>query len=194
MAAPIHFVHQSLWQRLRERDPGEISKRALIEFDGHRFLIPFLGDLYAVDPQGEFLVLKGPEPSAELQVSVIEYLLGAKEIESLGRWVMMKDLKGGRGFAQSHPLPLEGIMERFGRDREGFVQKGRSLGGKVFKFGDASILLKPLPRIPMLFVLWEGDEEFPPRLNVLFDPTATEHMRLDALYGLAVEVCRRYSS
>lgn len=194
MSEPIHFVHPSLWERLRRCEPEDVARRALVEVREGKFVVPFLGDLYLVDPEGEFRALRGEEPSAELQVSVIEYLLGAKELEPAGRWVLMKDLKGGRGFAQSHPLPQEKILEVYGRDREGFLRRGQELGGEAMGFGDASVLLKPLPRIPMLLVLWEGDEEFPPRLNCLFDPTAAEHLRLDALYGLAVEVIRRYSS
>lgn len=194
MSEPVHFVHPSLWERLRKCDPKDVERRALVAFREGMYLVPFLGELYGVDPNGAFIPLRGKGPSPELQVSVIEYLLGAKELEPSGRWMLMKDLKGGRGFAQSHPLPHEGILGLYGRDREGFLQRGLQLGGEPMRFGDASVILKPLPRIPMLFVLWEGDEEFPPRLNVLFDQTASEHLRLDALYGLAVEVIRRYSS
>jgi len=194
MTEPIHFVHKSLYNRLNELDPWDVSRRSLIRYDGQRFIIPFLGDLYALDPKGELTVLSGKEATPELEVSILEYLIGAKEIEPQGRWVSLKDLKGGRGFAQSHPLPLDGLLQKYGKDPQGFLKKGIELGGEVKRVGDAGIILHPLPRIPMLLVLWKGDEEFPPRLNVLFDPTSQEHLRLDALYGLAIEVIRRYSS
>jgi len=194
MSEPVHFVHKSLYERLSSLDPLEVSRRSLVRYDGQRFLIPFLNDLYALDPQGALIVLSGRKVTPELEVSILEYLIGAKQIEPQGRWLSMKDLKGGRGFVQSHPLPLEGLLQKYGRAPQAFLKKGVELGGEVKRVGDAGIILRPLPRIPMLLVLWKGDEEFPPRLNVLFDPTAQEHLRLDALYGLAIEVIRRYSS
>jgi len=194
MTEPIHFVHKSLYERLNQLDPLEVSKRSLIKYDGQRFIIPFLNDLYFLDPKGKLIVVSGREATPELEVSILEYLIGAKPIEPHGRWVSLKDLKGGRGFAQSHSLPLDELLQRYGRNPQGFLKKGIELGGKVKSVGDAGIILHPLPRIPMLLVLWKGDEEFPPRLNVLFDPTSQEHLRLDALYGLSIEVIRRYSS
>lgn len=194
MTEPIHFVHQSLWERLKGLEPQEVSKRAKVEWDGKGYLVPFLDELYLVDPTGRFVPVKGQEVSAELQVAVLEYLIGAKELEPSERWVSLKDLKGGRGFAQSHPLPLELILKRYGDDLDDFRAKGFALGGEPASYGDLSFVLRALPRIPVLLVFWKGDEEFPPRLNFLFDVTASEHMRLDALYGLAIEVIKRYSS
>ncbi len=194
MTEPIHFVHQSLWDRLRGLDPNEVSKRAKVEWKERGYLVPFLDELYLVDLKGEFIAVKGKGVSPELQVAVLEYLVGAKELEPSGRWVSLKDLKGGRGFAQSHPLPLELVLRRYGNDPDGFRDKGLALGGEPASYGDLSFILRALPRIPVLLIFWRGDEEFPPRLNFLFDLTASQHMRLDALYGLAIEVIKRYSS
>ncbi len=196
MTEPIHFVHPHLWERLKKELPEDVCRRAKVKFEEGVYKVPFLRDLYGVDPQkATFKVIKAPQvPSPELQVGVLEYLLGAKDLPLKGRWVLMKDLKGGGAFAASHPLPLEPILERYGQDPDGFGRKGVELGGERASFGDASLKFWALPRVPLLFVLWRGDEEFPPRLSVLFDPTAPEHMPLDALYGLAVEICHRLSS
>ena len=36
--------------------------------------------------------------------------------------------------------------------------------------------LSAFPRIPLIFVVWGGDEELPHSANVLFDSTVTEHL------------------
>ena len=38
-----------------------------------------------------------------------------------------------------------------------------------------------LPRIPLTFVIWAADEEFPARASILFDETTGSHLLLDAL-------------
>lgn len=193
MTEPIHFIHPSLWERLSELEPEEVCRRAMVGLEGDAYRVSFLKEVYAVDPKARtFLPLQeGPEPSPELKVAVINYLIGAKEIPPKGKWVLPKDLSGGRGFSASHTFPVEPILEQYGSDPEGFLRKGISLGAEREAFGDASLKFPALPRIPVLFVLWRGDEEFPPRINVLLDVTATEHMQVDALYGLVIEVCRR---
>jgi hypothetical protein len=43
-------------------------------------------------------------------------------------------------------------------------------------------------------VLWVADEEFTPRLSVVFDATVDQHLPLDAIYGLVTEICRRMTT
>jgi hypothetical protein len=40
------------------------------------------------------------------------------------------------------------------------------------------------PKIPLYYLLWQGDEEFEPRLSILFDRSIEEHLPADAVWGL----------
>ncbi|MBW1838075.1 MAG: DUF3786 domain-containing protein, partial [Deltaproteobacteria bacterium] len=44
--------------------------------------------------------------------------------------------------------------------------------------------LSPLPKIPLYYLLWEGDEEFQPHLSILFDRSIESHLSADAIWGL----------
>ncbi len=46
-------------------------------------------------------------------------------------------------------------------------------------FGDASFTIHALPMVPLTFILWEGDQEFPPSVKVLFDPTIDTYLPLE---------------
>jgi hypothetical protein len=72
--------------------------------------------------------------------------------------------------------PLEAA---FGFNRDAFLGAGLSLGGSREEYGDASFTLRPFPRVPVTFVLWEGDEEFPPSVKVLFDPSVPGYLPLE---------------
>ena len=59
------------------------------------------------------------------------------------------------------------------------------------RFGDKSIAVDVLPRIPIIYILWAGDEEFPTRAGVLFDGTIGSHFTLDIIWIMVNEVSRR---
>ena len=62
-----------------------------------------------------------------------------------------------------------------------------SFNSKRRDFGDASIEVLILPRIPLTVVVWAADDEFPARTSILFDANADKQLPLDAL-GAAVNL------
>ncbi|MBW1839672.1 MAG: DUF3786 domain-containing protein, partial [Deltaproteobacteria bacterium] len=90
-----------------------------------------------------------------------------------------------------HNFPVAPLEEKFGRDSEGFLAAGKKCGGSKGIYGDASFQLMALPRVPVQSVLWLADEDFPSRINFLFDSTIEQHIPLDVIYGLVSELCFR---
>jgi hypothetical protein len=78
------------------------------------------------------------------------------------------------------------VAQRFGKDKEGFLQKGKGLGGEQVKYGDASVKLYPFPRIPAILTLWLEDEEFPARVDLMFDSTCDMHLATDIIWSIAM--------
>nr|NIP92808.1 DUF3786 domain-containing protein [Akkermansiaceae bacterium] len=64
--------------------------------------------------------------------------------------------------------------------------RGLDLGGWALSFGDASVELLPLPRIPVSLILWKGDDEFPSRADLLFDSSCEMHLPLDIIWSAAM--------
>jgi len=54
--------------------------------------------------------------------------------------------------------------------------------------GDAAFRFQILPRIPVLVILWYGDEEFEASAKLLMDSTIDTHLPLDVIYAMAVEL------
>jgi len=190
---PQHLrVDPEWWQRLREADPQEVCRRALVEHQEGRYLVPFLTEMVEVDPQAEGVREGQGEAPVDLAVVSVVYLLRARDLPRRGQWVREVDLEGGVMFFQGpHALRLEPLEQRFGSDPEGFLEAGQRWGGTPQRFGDAAFELRALPRIPLVYVLWAADEEFPARVRVLFDAGASEQLPLDALWGLVGEVTER---
>lgn len=52
-------------------------------------------------------------------------------------------------------------------------------------YGDFSVIVKALPLVPVALVLWEGDEEFPPEGNILFDRSISKFLSAEDTAWLA---------
>jgi hypothetical protein len=101
------------------------------------------------------------------------------------------EIKGGDFFFRGpHALFAKPLEKRFGYDARAFLEVGLHLGGVEADFGDASFRLWPLPKIPLSYILWVGDDEFPPRLVITFDSSVEEHLPLDVLWALVNQVGR----
>ena len=83
------------------------------------------------------------------------------------------------------------MEQRYGRDPEAFLQSGRKLGGTEILYGDRGFALEVFPKVPLAYVLWKGDEEFPPRIGVLFDSTIQDHFTLDVIWCMVAETSWR---
>jgi hypothetical protein len=102
--------------------------------------------------------------------------------------VKAEALPGGQFFFRGlHSLPTAKLEKAFGDCPEVLHQIAERFDAKRCEFGDASIQLYVLPRIPLTIVIWAKDEQFQARASILFDQTAASHLPLDAL-GAAVNL------
>ena len=152
-------------------------------------MLPFLDAEYLIDC-GRRLI--DPAVDRGLELVLLCYLSGAREMPLDGRWVSERSLRGGDlFFAGPHALPTAALAARFAHDAAGFAEAGRAAGGVPAGYGDASFRLQVLPRVPVIVVLWVADDEFPARASFLFDSTADAHLPLDAILALAGVMSRK---
>ncbi len=86
----------------------------------------------------------------------------------------------------SHLLPLNKLAEKYDGDVDGFLERGVMIGAKQMNYGDSALKLSPFPRVPIVIILWEGDEEFPARADILFDSTCSVHLPTDIIWSTAM--------
>jgi hypothetical protein len=102
--------------------------------------------------------------------------------------VGLADLSESHFFTGPHAFRLDALQQRFGIDPEGFQRAALELGGQLVDMADAAACLWPFPRIPLYFLLWLRDEEFPARLRVLFDRSIDACLPADAIWALVNRV------
>jgi hypothetical protein len=188
-------VAAEYWERLSARDPQRLA--AITQFQPapeNGLVFRFLNRDVLVDPEARCLRFwcgagweKADDPLLEL--ATVLYLINVQDIYPSGRDIVgPKDLKEGHFFQGPHELNIAPLLDRYGQDAGGFRRAATSLAGEAVGMADAAFRLKPFPRICLYYLLWEGDDEYPPRMSVLFDRPIENSLPADAIWGLANRV------
>ncbi len=186
-AAP-HPFH---WQDLRNKSSEDILRNPGVQpaSEGNGYELRFLDAVYHVDPVGESIVEIAPNPSRVLtemfQILMIQYMVASCDGPMDEQDVSEKDCPGGVTFFQGpHALYVAPIAKRYGSDPEAFEARGNELAGVPAVYGDKSMRFFPFPTIPVTYVLWKEDDEFPASVSVLFDKSITRWFELDMIFTL----------
>ena len=118
-----------------------------------------------------------------LELMTLVYLNNATSFSIRNEMTGINDLKDAHFFQGPHELKITPVLNRYGSDLDGFIEAAKYLGGQPIDSGDAGFMLLPFPKIPLYYILWEGDEEFKPHLSVLFDKSIERHLAADGIWG-----------
>jgi len=111
------------------------------------------------------------------KILILHYLNHSKGLPLSGEWITFRQLPGGSGYYPAHAKrTLNPLINAFGSNPELLIEAAKPLGGREVLQGDAAVTIFAFPHVPITFILWKGDEEFPPEANVLFDSTITENL------------------
>jgi len=163
----------------------ERAKKAGADFqkgrDGEKITIHFFSEPYDIQfPQIEFYSPSKKVVSLVTRVLLLHYLIRADGNPLAGKWVAYKDIPGGLLYAGVFARRVtEPLQRKFGKSARLFKETGIRSGGEPVEVGDASFILKAFPYVPLQYVLWEGDEEFPPSAQLLFDASVDHYLTLE---------------
>ena len=183
------------WDELQKKDLHALSNLTLFEpISENQLIFPFLGQGVMVDLENRCLMRSEKNTWKQtddplLELVTVLYLINVSAIYPIGKDIVgVRDLKGSHFFQGPHALKIDPLLKRYGDDLKGFKQAAESLKGEPWDMADAAYQLRPFPRIPLYYLLWEGDEEFKPRMTVLFDRSIEEIWAADAIWALVNRV------
>ena len=175
----IPFEHYlSEYQKL---NPKEAAKRCGVEYDEERqqFHIRLMGYRYLVDfpefavhkededEEGAFLLLD----MVPAKIIVLRFLLSAQVVKSSGKYLTYREVPWGEVyFRQFEGRCLMRLKFGFGFKLDKFAEGMEKLSGvKKLSLGDVSYEFEFINGLHVRFILWAGDEEFPPSSQILFE-------------------------
>jgi len=120
-----------------------------------------------------------------LELVTVLYLINVSRLYPLDKDIVgVKDLKEAHFFQGPHALKTEPLIRRYATDLKGFNQVAENLEGEPRDMADTAYRLLPFPRVPLYYLLWQGDEEFEPRVTILLDRSIENVLAADAIWAL----------
>lgn len=196
-ASPNTFHWEDLASQPVEKVSGQPGVKSAT--DGRSYDVQFLNAVYRVDPINRQIVELSPNPlrplSEEFQILLIRYLVANNGGPVIGQEISEKDLQGGVTFFQGpHALHVEPIVRLYGANTEAFESRGRELDATSATYGDKSMKFFPFPEIPVTYVLWKEDNEFPASVNIMFDKSIERWFSLDMIFTLVLVLTNRIAN
>jgi Domain of unknown function (DUF3786) len=189
---PADNLDQALEKARRELtllDPTWMASRSgtSYSFADGTFAVPFFGEEHVVTfPAGRVARPGGAEAAGRDTLIILHYLIGADGMPVKEEWVAYRDLPGARyhepAFVAEVERPLsQGLAGRFDDLRR--WARDRATAKDVP--GDIAVAWYALPRVPLLLIFNEADEEFAAGARMLFDISAPDYLPTEDLSVLA---------
>ncbi len=127
---------------------------------------------------------------------VLEYVLHCKGVPLTKKWIPFRELKGGLEmdglFVQRSEKPLKKIADIYPNLFEDLIIL---FNGKKIEHdyeADISLVLYPLPKLPIQISYWKPEEGMSSDLHLFFDSSADMNANLDIIYRLTAGIVRMF--
>jgi len=126
------------------------------------------------------------------KILILHYLAQAKGTPLANKVISYKELpEGSNYFPTFSKRAIKPVLDHFGTEPERLIDVAAELGGYQADYGDVAVTINAFPHVPITFVLWQGDEEFPPGGNVLFDSTIPDYLSTEDINILCEAIAWR---
>ena len=142
----------------------------------NKFQIKFLNKFYELSfPEFKFSSQDNKDIPIQEQVIILHYLGSCIISQLKNQWIAYREIPDASFyFSAFSKRAIEPLKKAFGLDIISFAKTCEKLNGKAIDFGDAGFEFQVFPKVPIRLILWQGDNEFAPEANILFDETIQE--------------------
>ncbi len=157
--------------------------------------LSLMNEVYEIRfPQGEVIYRDNSRPVNLMKKAILlRYLNNAKEAggargagsekaSTEGKLVGFNQLPEGRFYNPAFSKRVERpFIDFFGKQPEKLKWAAERLGGVDIPFGDVGVRVPFLPKVSISFVIWKGDDEFPPNGKILFNSNIISYLSTEGI-------------
>ena len=157
--------YMGLYEKL---DPVACARRCGVPYDSEAscFTLKIMGREYRV---AHPVFQTEPEASNPEKILLLRYLLEAEAAPASGKFITYREVPWGETYFRNFEgRCLKRLAFSFGGRLDDFRRGMERLGGKPVETGDAGYEFPFMEGLYMRFMVWAGDEEFPPSAQILF--------------------------
>jgi len=164
---------------------SSLGEKLGIAIENNTARIPLFNDWYEVSGNG-IVSPRGKKPTLEISVVLFKYLLLCPEIEPVEKdWISYKDFPDTGPLVTFFANDVENPIASCFSDRLNELERScRLLGGEppdVDLPYDLVMQFSPLPKIPLLMLFNDRDDEFQVKCSVLFEKSAENYLDAECL-------------
>jgi hypothetical protein len=148
--------------------------------------LALLGSPYRLTAD-DVTALEGEPPTVWVKILLLIYATRARGAAPARQWAAYRELPNTASKARTFEENAGRLAEAFAGRREELDAVVRSLGGERDTFGSADRVyrFRALPRVDLLLLFWDREEEFPARASLLVDRDVLSYLDQEALVFLA---------
>ncbi len=175
-------------------DLAAVSGKIGGRFENGRLTLKIMGKAFSVDGQGNLYTdihvnhwVAGP---------FFDYVLRHHGAEPTGRWVSFRELKNGKDRYPLFKKRCEEVMQRIADVYTDLFEDVVHLFSakqvdRQFR-SDVSVVLHPLPKVPVMICYWRPEEGMGSSLNIYFDETADRNLDTGSVFSLAAGLTQMF--
>lgn len=180
---------EDLKRTLKTIDLAEAASRTGGVYDGRRLTLKIMGKDFGVDSAGNFTSDIHIKPM--ISAPFLAYVIYSKGVGPTGEWVSFRELNEARDF--SYPFFQKRCESALRRIADTYTDLFEDLvhifcGQKVAEQfeSDVSVVLHPLPKVPIMICYRGSEDGLGSTLNLFFDRSVDENLPKGALFNLCV--------
>lgn len=162
----------------RQLDPAAAALRCGAEYDENasEFALRFMGNDYrAAFPEFSLRMTRrgaaidAAEGSDTVKILLMRYIIYGQLQRPDGDFIAYRQAPWGEAYMRSFDgRCIKRLAFSYGNSPDRFSELMELLGGRRIKGGDAAYELEFMNELFMRFIVWSGDDEFPPSAQILF--------------------------
>ena len=185
----VEQAMEELKGKISTIDLAAAAKRLEEKFSDEKLTIKCLGKDFSVDAKGN--ITTDLHVHRWITIPALNYIMNGAGVSVLEKWVPFRELEGGkkwyRLFEQRCEKPLKKVADTYTDLFEDIIHifNGRQVENHYAS--DISLVLHPLPKIPILICYWKPEPEdgLESKLNIFFDSTAEKNLNIESIFTLA---------
>jgi len=126
------------------------------------------------------------------KVLILHYFISAQGVPPANRLITFRELPEGTVYSPTfEKRTIRPLLARFGEEPRLLFAASEKMGGRQADYGDTAVTISAFNRVPITIILWQGDDEFAPQGNIVFDANVSDYLATEDITVLCETITWR---
>jgi hypothetical protein len=195
----VEQTREDYLEQLKDQIKGVDLKAAAARTGGRhengRLIIKVMGKDFSITNNG--MISTDIHVNPWVTAPFLNYVLHGKGLDPIGDWRSFRELADGR---ERYPLFQKRCEEQMKQVADSYTElfddmvhlfSGKQVDPQFQS--DISVVLHPLPKLPVMVCYWLAEEGMQSSLNVFFDQTADQNLDIGSIFSLGAGLAQMFT-